>query len=132
MTRARTHLVLIAVLPMLLSACQEKLLSLETGLAPPDATAIRTPGETTGAVIDPMEKEPTIARPAVVEPVNVEVTSETLNAPKGKEAAPTVVRPQGELRMFVFTDDKGGKRKKSRDGYVIRFQVFPDYAESTK
>ena len=125
--RDRSPFALLAAIALLLSACQSKLLPLETGLArpAPEASTIRKPavpahGDAKGADAEPHQDET----------VKAEIERELLSAPEGMEAAPVVNRPQGELRMFVFTDERGGSNKTSRDGYEIRFQVFPDYAES--
>lgn len=67
-------------------------------------------------------------QPAAVQPI----VQQPLAAPKGREASATVERPQGELLMFVFTSEQPEDAEGAREGYEIRFHLFPEYAQSSE
>ena len=52
-------------------------------------------------------------------------------APK-VQPAPSTSRPQNELRMFVFVDEDDSEEEQARNGYEIRFQLFPEFADSNQ
>ena len=61
---------------------------------------------------------------------NAGIERQPLAPAPGQEASTTATRPQGELRMFVFTDEPADTVRSDRAGYEIRFQLFPEYAQS--
>ena len=106
---------------LLLAGCQGMPYPLASGQVRSAAGSVAHEAEPAGLT------QPAV-QPAVAEPV----LQQRLTAPEGREANAVVARPQGELLMFVFTGDQPEDAESAREGYEIRFRLFPEYAQSSE